>query len=69
LVLSEELLLTQKREEKTSVFALRATPRQVRRPSPFFLQKKWRLEIFIVTHHSEPLFEAKNSEFRCEIKF
>ena len=26
-------------------------------------------EIFISTRHSEPLFEAKNSEFRCEIKF
>jgi len=49
--LSEELLLAQKREEKTYVFV-----------PPFFLQKKWRLEIFIVTHHSEPLFEAKNSE-------
>ena len=34
-----------------------------------FEQKKWRLENFIFPRHSEPLFEAKNSEFRCEIKF
>ena len=26
-------------------------------------------EIFIFTRHSELLFKAKNSEFRCEIKF
>ena len=32
-------------------------------------QKKWRLENFIVTHHSETHFEAETPEFRCEIKF
>ena len=31
--------------------------------------KKWRLEIFISTLHSEMLFEAETSEFCCEIKF
>ena len=31
--------------------------------------KKWRLEIFISTRHSEPLFEVKTSEFCCEINF
>jgi hypothetical protein len=34
-----------------------------------FILIKWRLEIFIFTHHSERLFEVKNSEFYCEIKF
>ena len=32
-------------------------------------QKIWRLENFIVTHHSETLFEAETSEFRCEMNF
>ena len=32
-------------------------------------QKKWRLENFIATHHSEPHFGAETSEFRCEMKF
>ena len=36
---------------------------------PEFEQKKWRLEIFISTLHSEMLFEAETSEFCCEIKF
>ena len=26
-------------------------------------------ENFIFPRHSEPLFELKNSEFRCEMKF
>ena len=32
-------------------------------------QKKWRLEIFIFPRHSELHFEAKTSEFCCEMKF
>jgi hypothetical protein len=31
--------------------------------------KKWRLEIFISTRHSETLFEAETSEFCCEMNF
>ena len=55
-LLSEERLTP--REEKTCVFV-----------PPFFWQKKWRLEIFISTLHSEMPFEAETSEFCCEIKF
>jgi hypothetical protein len=51
-------LLAQKREEKTYVFV-----------PPFFWQKKMAAGFFSLPRHSEPLFEAKNSEFRCEIKF
>ena len=36
---------------------------------PAFLQKKWRLENFIVPRHSEPHFEAETSEFGCEMIF
>ena len=56
-VLSEELLLAQKREKNTYVFVRH------------FFAKKWRLEIFIFPRHSERLVEAETSEFCCEIKF
>ena len=56
-VLSEELLLAQKREEKTYVFVRH------------FLGKKMAAGNFISTRHSEPHFEAETSEFRCEMKF
>ena len=32
-------------------------------------RKKWRLENFIFPRHSETLFEAETSEFRCKMKF
>ena len=32
-------------------------------------QKKWRLENFTFPRHSEPHFELKTLEFRCEMKF
>ena len=56
-VLSEELLLTQKREEKTYVFVRH------------LFAKKMAEGIFIFPRHSERHFELKNSEFSCEIKF
>ena len=45
-------------EEKTYVFV-----------PPFFMAKKMAAGIFNATRHSERLFELKNSEFCCEIKF
>ena len=39
------------------------------RKNKWFKHKKMAAGIFIATSHSELLFEAKNSEFRCEIKF
>ena len=67
--LSEERLFAQKREE---TFRLRSTGCAVTSADSFrhfFGKKKWRLEIFIFPRHSERIFEAETSEFRCEIKF
>jgi hypothetical protein len=49
--------------------ALRAMKQSLRLHSAIFLAKKMAAGIFFSTRHSEPLFEAKTSEFRCEMKF
>jgi hypothetical protein len=55
--LSEELLLAQKREEKTYVFVRH------------FFAKKMAVHFLLNPQSSERRFEHKNSEFRCEMKF
>ena len=77
-VLSEELLLAQKREEKTYVFVppffgfskmLLEDCLHFIQAIPHFWQKKMAARFFSLTRYSETHFELKTSEFRCEMKF
>jgi len=67
--LSEELLLAQKREEKTCVFVrhffccskmLLWDCLHFIQAIPHFCKKKWRLAFFTLPRHSETHFELKN---------